>query len=214
MKFIAHGKYGVDRRAITNALSVHTDYAERLRTDGKLAIAGPYLDQHGEIIGVHLVYEVESEAEAVRLVHDDPFSLQGIFGSCEVKEWRVLGSNLKLLRDLERRLERGGDAGADGNTKTFLNYTRYTDDAAKLAKVRPSHREYARALWAQGKIAMAGPLVDDTGAMFVYEAASRKEALDLVKEDPYAVEGVFTDCELSEWRVRGLNIGLFSEPVQ
>lgn len=87
----------------------------------------------------------------------------------------------------------------------YVNYATYIADAEAVARVRPAHRDYARALAAAGKLVMAGPFIDRPGGLFVYEAASRLEALALVEQDPYTVAGVFAACELSEWEIAGVN---------
>jgi uncharacterized protein YciI len=92
----------------------------------------------------------------------------------------------------------------------YVNYASYTLDVEAVARVRPAHRKYAEALAASGKLIMAGPFVDRPGGLFIYEATSRSEALALMEKDPYAVEGVFTTCELSEWEIAGVNQDLLS----
>lgn len=91
-----------------------------------------------------------------------------------------------------------------------VNYATYTMDAGAVALVRPAHREYAKILAIAGKLVMAEPFSDRPGGLFVYEAASRKEALNLVEQDPYAIEGVFTLYELSEWETAGVNMNLLN----
>ena len=93
----------------------------------------------------------------------------------------------------------------------FVNYATYTVDAEAVTRVRPAHRDYANALAKAGKLVMAGPFIDRPGGLFVYEAASRSEALVLVEQDPYAIAGVFVACELSEWDVAGVNLDLLSQ---
>lgn len=51
---------------------------------------------------------------------------------------------------------------------------------------------------------------DDKGGLFVYNALSRDEAMSCVKQDPFALEGVYADCELLEWVIEGLNPDLFT----
>ena len=55
---------------------------------------------------------------------------------------------------------------------------------------------------------MGSPFADDSGALFIYRAQSKDEAMALVFEDPYHAEGVFETYALSEWRLFGLNAGL------
>ena len=56
----------------------------------------------------------------------------------------------------------------------------------------------------QGKLALAGPFADNEGGLFVYNAPSREEALSLLAQDPFCVEGVFKDYQLLEWLIEGV----------
>ena len=83
----------------------------------------------------------------------------------------------------------------------FVALLEFTDQEALRLKTRPTHREYLRSLFDQGKLAMSGPWVDDTGAMLIYEAADADEAERLRDADPYRAAGVIADARLKEWRV-------------
>jgi uncharacterized protein YciI len=87
---------------------------------------------------------------------------------------------------------------------------RYAADKSRLATVRPAHWEYDRTLEKAGKLALAGPFADDEGGLFVYNAVSREEALSYLSQDPFALEGVFADCELLEWLIEGVNPDLLT----
>lgn len=54
----------------------------------------------------------------------------------------------------------------------------------------------------QGKVLLAGPFKDDSGALFVYEAASLAEAEGIVHSDPYFLHGVFHTYEIIEWDLK------------
>ena len=95
-------------------------------------------------------------------------------------------------------------------SRIFANYAKYGTDKSRLAIVRPAHWEYDRTLKSTGKLALAGPLADDKGGLFVYNAVCREEAMSYLKQDPFALEGVFTDCELLEWLIEGLNPDLLT----
>jgi uncharacterized protein YciI len=68
----------------------------------------------------------------------------------------------------------------------------------------PTNRDYDRTLKSAGKLALAGPFADDKGGLFVYNAVHREEATSYLKQDPFALEGVFADCELLEWLIEGI----------
>jgi uncharacterized protein YciI len=82
----------------------------------------------------------------------------------------------------------------------FVLEYRYTDPERRAA-ARPRHLEHIERLHADGRVVMAGPLVDASGAVVVYRAADAAEARRMVAEDPYTIEGVSTDATLREWSV-------------
>jgi hypothetical protein len=59
-------------------------------------------------------------------------------------------------------------------------------------------------------LALAGPFADDKGGLFVYRADRREDAMSYLKQDPFALEGVFGDCELLEWLIEGVNPDLLA----
>jgi uncharacterized protein YciI len=59
-------------------------------------------------------------------------------------------------------------------------------------------------------LVLAGPFADDEGGLFVYNAVRREEAMPYFKQDPFALKGVFADCELLEWLIEGLNPDLLT----
>jgi uncharacterized protein len=59
-------------------------------------------------------------------------------------------------------------------------------------------------------LALAGPFANDVGGLFVYNAAHREEAMSYLKQDPFAVEGVFADYELLEWLIEVVNPDLLA----
>ena len=94
-------------------------------------------------------------------------------------------------------------------TKKFINFVKYRD-LDRIASARPAHFAYADRLRAQGKLAIGGPLMDAQGwrigLLFVYEAASRDEALIFAEQDPFTLANALSGYEISEWRLRGVNL--------
>jgi uncharacterized protein YciI len=78
---------------------------------------------------------------------------------------------------------------------------KYTPDTSIIAKARPSHREYLTGLQAQDKLVISGPFSDDKGGLLVYEADSPEEVDKMVREDPFAIHGVFVSWEIRPWNV-------------
>lgn len=85
----------------------------------------------------------------------------------------------------------------------------YTDDAAKIAEVRPAHREYLKKLLDSGNLAISGPFTDDRGGLLVYEAETQEDAEALLRDDPFAKAGVFVSWTMRGWRVIMANPALF-----
>jgi uncharacterized protein len=81
----------------------------------------------------------------------------------------------------------------------FAAIIQYIKDANKIQSIRPSHRQYLMSLREQGKLAVSGPFTDDSGALIVYEAATREEAEKLLKSDPFCENGIFLHYEIRPW---------------
>ncbi|MGH2587429.1 MAG: YciI family protein [Dehalococcoidia bacterium] len=75
----------------------------------------------------------------------------------------------------------------------------YIADEEKVQSMRPVHREYLRALIEQGKLAAAGPFVDGSGALIIYEAESPEQAEALLTSDPFHEAGVFATWAIRPW---------------
>jgi uncharacterized protein YciI len=77
----------------------------------------------------------------------------------------------------------------------------YIQDKAKIAEVRPTHRQYLTSLLEKGQLAASGPFTDDYGALIVYEAATAAEAEAMLKGDPFHAAGVFVRWTIRPWNV-------------
>src|SRR5215471_12136197 len=93
----------------------------------------------------------------------------------------------------------------------FVNFVKYAD-LDRIAGARSAHFAYADGLRAGGKLAIGGPLLDEQGRriglLFVFEAASREAALALAQEDPFTLANALSSYEITEWRLRGVNLDL------
>jgi uncharacterized protein YciI len=206
MKFINFVKYR-DLEKIAGARAAHFAYADRLRAQGQLAIGGPLLDDQGRRIGLLFIYEAASRTAALAFAQEDPFTLAGALASSEISEWRLRAVDLGLLNEANRA---GDQSGGNTRIRLFANYAKYGQDKSRLIAARPAHWEYDRTLERANKLALAGPFANDEGGLFVYRAASREEALSDLKQDPFALEGVFANYELLEWLVEGVNPDLLN----
>jgi uncharacterized protein YciI len=116
--------------------------------------------------------------------------------------------NLELLIKANRSADQSG--AENTQIRLFANYAKYAADKSRLATIRPAHWEYDLMLKNAGKLALAGPFVEDIGGLFVYNAVSREEAMSFLKQDPFARDGMFADCELLEWVIEGVNPSLLT----
>jgi uncharacterized protein YciI len=96
----------------------------------------------------------------------------------------------------------------------FVNFVKY-GDLDKVAAARTAHFAYADGLREHGELAIGGPLVDDQGRriglLFIYEAGSSDAALAFAREDPFTLANALSSYEVTEWRLRGLNLDLLTK---
>lgn len=76
----------------------------------------------------------------------------------------------------------------------------YTQDKSLIAEVRPTHRQYLTELLQKGQLVCAGPFLDDSGALIVYEAETAQQAETLLKGDPFCTGGVFLRWTMKPWK--------------
>jgi uncharacterized protein YciI len=91
----------------------------------------------------------------------------------------------------------------------FAAIIEYITDKEKVQSLRPLHRQYLTGLKERGQLAACGPFLDDSGALIVYEAASREEAEKLIQGDPFSQNGVFVRYQLRPWNPVIANRDLF-----
>jgi uncharacterized protein YciI len=66
-------------------------------------------------------------------------------------------------------------------------------------EARPAHRERLQQLHAAGRLVMAGPYADDSGALLVFDVADRTELDDVLDADPYYRTPGVTVARRQEW---------------
>jgi uncharacterized protein YciI len=91
----------------------------------------------------------------------------------------------------------------------FAAIIEYTQDKAKIQAVRPVHRQYLAGLKERGQLAASGPFTDDSGALIVYEAATKEEAEAILEGDPFHQNGIFLSWVLRPWNPVIANRDLF-----
>ena len=74
------------------------------------------------------------------------------------------------------------------------------DARDKRPAVRPAHLAHLEPLVRDGRVKLAGPLLDRTGSLIVVEAASLAEVWALVARDPYVTEGIFNRVDVKPFQ--------------
>ena len=82
----------------------------------------------------------------------------------------------------------------------FVLQLAFTRDNERRLQVRPAHREYLERLHAEGRLDVAGPWADDSGALIVYRVADEAEARAILADDPYTKADAVEVVSLTEWR--------------
>ena len=80
----------------------------------------------------------------------------------------------------------------------FIVELTFTDDPSRV-QARPAHREIIQRLHRDGKIVMAGPFADESGALLVFNVADAGELDRLLAEDPYYTHPAVHIGRRQEW---------------
>lgn len=73
------------------------------------------------------------------------------------------------------------------------------DGSPERLALRPAHRELLQQLRDSGRLVMAGPFVDESGAVLIFDVASESEVASLMDEDPYYRAKGVTVVRTQEW---------------
>lgn len=65
----------------------HIAFLDGLNAEGKLALAGPFLDADGKPNGSFVVVKTETIEEAKELSAADPYAKAGLFANVDVRAW-------------------------------------------------------------------------------------------------------------------------------
>ncbi len=82
-----------------------------------------------------------------------------------------------------------------------ITYVYAPDSAAARDEHRPAHREYLGGLSEQGVNLCSGPFgaEDAPGALLLFRADSREEALALTEKDPFRLQSLVSEVDVREW---------------
>lgn len=78
----------------------------------------------------------------------------------------------------------------------------YSDDTAGRDEHRPAHREFLSGLAEEGVVVASGPLLDGAAeALLLLEGESPEQIRELLRDDPFAQQGIIESVEVREWDV-------------
>jgi uncharacterized protein len=86
---------GYDRpNSLSLRMQVRPEHLEHLEALGdRLVLAGPFLDDKGDMVGSIVVIEAASQKEAEEVFGSDPFVVNRLFDSITIKPWRLSINN-------------------------------------------------------------------------------------------------------------------------
>jgi uncharacterized protein YciI len=93
MKYAASIEYSQDKALVEAHRPAHRAYLTSLLERGQLVASGPYADGSGALI----IYEADTPDGAEGLLKSDPFHAAGVFLQWQMRPWKVVFSNPKLL---------------------------------------------------------------------------------------------------------------------
>ncbi len=64
----------------------HREYLHQMVADGVLISAGPFADEKGGL----MIIEAEDEAAVREALAKDPFTINGVFATTEIREWTLV----------------------------------------------------------------------------------------------------------------------------
>jgi uncharacterized protein YciI len=94
MKCLGYVAYTKDAAKIAAHRPSHRQYLSSLLERGKLLAAGPFTDDSGALF----IYEADSVEAAAQLLAGDPFSVNGVITSAEIKPWKLVMSNAESFK--------------------------------------------------------------------------------------------------------------------
>lgn len=82
----------------------------------------------------------------------------------------------------------------------YIMWGSYCEDAlTKRTPYRQAHLEGLAKQKEQGILITIGPTVDNTEVFAIYEASNPEKVRKLVENDPYWLNGIWTQYQIKEW---------------
>ncbi len=82
----------------------------------------------------------------------------------------------------------------------YVMWGSYCEDAlTKRTPYRQAHLEGLARQKEQGILITIGPTVDNTLVFAIYEAPNPEKVRELIENDPYWLNGIWTEYQIKEW---------------
>jgi uncharacterized protein YciI len=92
--YVHYTRFVSDHSKIELARAAHRAYVRGIQASGKLIIGGAFADDSGGLF----IYRARSKEEAMKLLVNDPYYTEGVFGMSVPSEWRMFGLNAELIQ--------------------------------------------------------------------------------------------------------------------
>jgi len=88
----------------------------------------------------------------------------------------------------------------------FAVHSVYLKPLEEVDRHLEAHRAFLKTLYANGITICSGPQVPRTGGFILMHAASKSEALEIMQQDPYVIQGV-AEYSVIEFEVKSFAEG-------
>ncbi len=92
MQFILIAYDGTDARALDRRMKSRPEHLGKIalvKKAGQFLCGGAILDDNGTMIGSMILYEVENRAELDRLLLDEPYIYNKVWGKIDIRPFRL-----------------------------------------------------------------------------------------------------------------------------
>ena len=91
MHYVVHAYDHTDPDALDRRMAArpnHFDYVRQLKEKGQFVLGGALLDPDGKMIGSMLLLNLETEEQVAEYLKNDPYIVQGVWESIDIKPFR------------------------------------------------------------------------------------------------------------------------------
>ena len=95
---------------------------------------------------------------------------------------------------------------ASNQTSMFAFHSVYLKPLEEVDRYLEAHRAFLKTLYARGITICSGPQIPRTGGFILLNATSKAEALEIMQNDPYVINGV-AEYSVIEFEVKSFAKG-------